>query len=36
MLSEFKGEFQHRVWSKYHGYILQNLPSKKNRAAIPE
>ena len=35
MLSEFKGEFQHRFQSKCHGYIFQNSPPKKNPEVIP-
>ena len=29
MLSEYKGEFQHRFWSNCYRYIFLNLPPKK-------
>ena len=35
MLSEDKGEYQHRLWSKCCRYIFLNLPPKKNLEIIP-
>ena len=34
MLSEYKGEFQHRFRSKRYKYIFLNLPAKKNVEVI--
>jgi len=35
MLSEYKGEFQHRFRLKCHRYSFLNLPPKKNLGDIP-
>ena len=35
MLSEYKGEFQHRFRSKCYRHIFLSLPRKKNPEVIP-
>ena len=35
ILSEYKGEFQHRFQSKCYRFIFLDLPTKENKEVIP-